>query len=69
MELLSGIESAACPDPRVAAGTDEYKQIRQVWLKHLVGEPKDPVLLNHATNFLRFSDPDAVESALQKRNR
>lgn len=34
----------ACPDPRVAAGTDEYKQIRQVWLRHLADEPKDPVL-------------------------
>jgi hypothetical protein len=49
----------------VAAGTDEYKQIRQVWLKHLAGEPKDPVLLNHSSNFLRFSDPATVESALQ----
>ena len=62
-EVLAG--PFASPDPRVAAGTDEYKQIRQVWLKHLADEPKDPVPLNHATNFLRFSDSDAVESALQ----
>src|SRR6516165_1930274 len=52
-EVLAG--PFASPDPRVAAGTDEYKQIRQVWLKHLADEPKDPVPLNHATNFLRFS--------------
>ena len=39
----------ASPDPRVATGTDEYKQIRQFWLKHL----------------LRFSDPATVEPALQ----
>ena len=62
-EVLVG--PLACPDPRVAAGTDEYKQIRQVWLKHLADKPKDPVLLNHSSNFLRFLDPAAVESALQ----
>jgi hypothetical protein len=30
----------ASPDPRVETGTDEYKQIRQFWLKHLADEPK-----------------------------
>ena len=62
-EVLAG--PFASPDPRVAAGTDEYKQIRQVWLKHLADEPKDPGLLNHSSNFLRLSDPATVESALQ----
>ena len=43
------------------AGT--YEQIRQIWLGELARDPKDPVILEHATNFLRFSDPGIVEQS------
>ena len=63
-EVLAG--PFASPDPRAAAGTDTYQQIRQIWLKQLAGDSKDPALLDHATNFLRFSDPEVVEKTLQQ---
>jgi TonB family protein len=63
-EVLAG--PFASVDPREIADADQYQRIRQIWLKYLADDPKDPVLLNHATNFLRFSDPATVEAALQQ---
>ena len=50
--------------PSVAEAVN-YEQIRQVWLKQLVRYAADPAILDHATNFLRFSDPEIVERTLQ----
>ncbi len=56
----------ATPNPRTPADVELYEQLRRVWLKQLADDPRDPTLLAHATNFLRFSDPEAVERTLQQ---
>jgi len=53
----------AVPASPSAAEAETYEQIRQIWLEELGKNPKDPVILDHATNFLRFSDPGIVEKS------
>jgi hypothetical protein len=51
--------------PAIAPANDEtFRQIRQIWLEQLAANPKDPVILDHASNALRLSDPAVVEKAL-----
>jgi hypothetical protein len=61
-EEFLGAPIAAIPRPP-ASRAETYEQLRKLWLKALAENPKDNVILDHATNFLRFSDPQVVENA------
>jgi TonB family protein len=53
------------PHPPAPAETSLFEEIRQAWLAQLAASPKDPPIVDHATNFLRFSDPEVAEKAAQ----
>jgi len=57
-----GAPDAAAASPS-ASEAETYEQMRQIWLGELARNPKDPAILDHATNFLRFSDPGIVEQS------
>jgi hypothetical protein len=57
---------SSVPNPPMSPDAALYEQIRQIWLTQLAQNSKDPEILDHATNFLRFSDPEVVEKAAQQ---
>jgi TonB family protein len=67
-DLKANILGSPLASPGMTPPTDSetYEQIRQIWLRQLALNAADPEILDHATNFLRFSDPEAVEAATQK---
>jgi hypothetical protein len=46
------------PDPLT------YRRIRDLWLQQLSSKPDEPIILEHATYFLRISDPEQTEQLL-----
>ena len=54
------------PHPPAPSEAALYEELRQTWLANLAANPKDPVVLDHATNFLRFTDPEVAEKAAQQ---
>ena len=46
------------PDP------SGYETIRQLWLNHVTADAANPAIVEHATNFLRISDPEKTEQML-----
>jgi hypothetical protein len=46
------------PDP------ESYSRVRDLWLSQILSKPDDPVTLEHATYFLRISDPEKTEQLL-----
>jgi TonB family protein len=50
--------TGALPDP------ETYRQVRDLWFQQLSSKPGDPVILEHATYFLRISDPEKTEQLL-----
>jgi TonB family protein len=57
---LVTINSTAGPLPDPEA----YRQVRNLWLQQLSSKPIDPIILEHATYFLRISDPEKTEQLL-----
>jgi hypothetical protein len=57
---LTAINTAAGPVPDAEA----YARIRDLWLNQLSAKPDDPVTLEHATYFLRISNPEKTEQLL-----
>jgi TonB family protein len=56
----------AIPHPPAPSEAALYEELRRTWLAQLAANPKDHAILDHATNFLRFSDPEVVEKAAQQ---
>ncbi len=57
---LVAINTSAGPLPDPAT----YRRIRDLWLQQLSSKPDNPIILEHATYFLRVSDPEQTEQLL-----
>jgi TonB family protein len=57
---LTTINASAGP----LADPEAYRKVREIWLQQLSSRPQDAVILDHATYFLRVSDPEKTEELL-----